>query len=811
MKTMLRTSIVILSFLFQINIVQSQSWEIFFEEYSVDFFSQQFYCQVFPSENNGIGLTINDYSGFDQLPNVFKFDSEGNYIGENSLDIPLGWKPFNVDKSGSTYWLNYYSLKKFDTNQILSWTYTVPTTSGTLWAKSSPEGNTCIKYTNNNSEGAIDWVGSDGNLINTFTLPMEGIAKFYTSYDTSIIYLIFGGVNSSIWRKVNKFNQIVWEKNFDNSVEFLSGSLPDGSTIFVNNEIITKIDAIGNIEWERNVMEYFPNGSVNPSFHSIVRNDGSIVLVTGISNVFLGYSEVFFIKINPNDGEAIWTTHTFNIFSIYSVCYINEMSDGGLVVAASVIANNLIGDRVLIIRTDPQGNTLSNQISGTIHRDNNSDCIPQTTEMPLQQVTVLAQSGTKTYSATSDQNGQFTLPITGGDYQISVAQAGTYWDFCGFTNPVALNPTYDSVQITVVAQANILCPEMHVSIGSNAFRRCFDNNYLSVNYQNLGTMPANNATVTITLDPELIYISATAPLLSQNGQDYTFSIGTVDMLSGGAFSINFKVDCDAEMGKIICADAHAFPDSLCIQGAPRLSENSFCLPVVASFDPNDKTAMVNGKPETVTILPDLGLEYLIRFQNTGNDTAFNIVIVDTLSALLDATSVLPGAASHPYTFELLDGKILRFSFKNILLPDSTTNEVASHGFIKFAVRQKANNPIGSLLRNQAAIYFDYNAPIFTNDSRLVVQPFVKTQEAHTYAQPNITPVPAFDGVHVQSAKDAPTIVAWKLVDMTGRVLLEENVGSDNFFVPRHGLPSGVYGLQFRFVNGAIGVGKVIFE
>ena len=128
----------------------------------------------------------------------------------------------------------------------------------------------------------------------------------------------------------------------------------------------------------------------------------------------------------------------------------------------------------------------------------------------------------------------------------------------------------------------------------------------------------------------------------------------------------------------------------------------------------DKTAFLNGRPESSNVPPNTELEYLIRFQNTGNDTAFNIVILDTLTAYLNAASVLPGAASHPYTFELLDGHILRFSFKNILLPDSNTNEVASHGFVKFRVPQNATAAIGNEIKNSAAIFFDYNEPVLTN-------------------------------------------------------------------------------------------------
>jgi hypothetical protein len=63
-----------------------------------------------------------------------------------------------------------------------------------------------------------------------------------------------------------------------------------------------------------------------------------------------------------------------------------------------------------------------------------------------------------------------------------------------------------------------------------------------------------------------------------------------------------------------------------------------------------------------------------------------VVIRDTLSPLLDISTIRPGAASHNYDFEVYGDRVVQFSFNNILLPDSTVNEAASHGFVAFRVR-----------------------------------------------------------------------------------------------------------------------------
>ena len=76
----------------------------------------------------------------------------------------------------------------------------------------------------------------------------------------------------------------------------------------------------------------------------------------------------------------------------------------------------------------------------------------------------------------------------------------------------------------------------------------------------------------------------------------------------------------------------------------------FCGEVRGSYDPNDKTGFPLGVGATHDILPNQKIEYLIRFQNTGTDTAFNVVIRDTLSADFDILSVQSGVSSHDYNF-----------------------------------------------------------------------------------------------------------------------------------------------------------------
>src|SRR5690606_8518432 len=101
------------------------------------------------------------------------------------------------------------------------------------------------------------------------------------------------------------------------------------------------------------------------------------------------------------------------------------------------------------------------------------------------------------------------------------------------------------------------------------------------------------------------------------------------------------------------------------------------------------------------------IDYTIRFQNTGTDTAFNVLITDTLPAYLDPGSFVVGAASHNFTWELRDAGTLKFSFPDILLPDSNANEAASHGFVSFRIKPREPVLPGTMIENFANIYFDF--------------------------------------------------------------------------------------------------------
>ena len=243
-----------------------------------------------------------------------------------------------------------------------------------------------------------------------------------------------------------------------------------------------------------------------------------------------------------------------------------------------------------------------------------------------------------------------------------------------------------------------------------------------------------------------------------------------------------------------------------------------CQVARGSWDPNEKLAFPIGYGPQHFIEDDQSLEYLIHFQNTGNDTAFYVAIIDTLSSTLDPNSIIMGASSHPYTWELMgtNNPVLAVRFDNIMLPDSNVNEAASHGFVKFRIEQKENTPIGTLIENFVDIYFDLNPPVRTNTvfhtigENFVVVSSINKNEAIDGVEVLVYPNPFHNMANLVVKGKTYESLSLDLYDVTGRKLRQINVqGQNTVQIERGDLSPGVYFYQLHGDAMRIDSGKLI--
>jgi uncharacterized repeat protein (TIGR01451 family) len=222
-----------------------------------------------------------------------------------------------------------------------------------------------------------------------------------------------------------------------------------------------------------------------------------------------------------------------------------------------------------------------------------------------------------------------------------------------------------------------------------------------------------SGTVNITITGACSYFSPAIGALTPNtviGNVLTYNIADFGAISyDSSFNFNILVDTTATQGSQICIQVSiSTPSSELNYNNNLLSQ---CFTVVGSFDPNDKTAFPNA---TLDISGDRWLTYLIRFQNTGTASAEHIYITDTLSASLDWSTFSLLSYSHQPLTQVYNDGLVKFSFPHINLPDSNSNEPASHGYVQYKIRAKDSLAIGSTIENTANIFFDFNAPVITN-------------------------------------------------------------------------------------------------
>lgn len=239
----------------------------------------------------------------------------------------------------------------------------------------------------------------------------------------------------------------------------------------------------------------------------------------------------------------------------------------------------------------------------------------------------------------------------------------------------------------------------------------------------------------------------------------------------------------------------------------------FCAVVQGSYDPNDKQGFPIGYGPQHFIEPGQELDYLIRFQNTGTDTAFNVRIDDVISDKLDLSTFRPGASSHAYEVEFRSDTVV-FLFPNIMLPDSNVNEPLSHGFVKFKINQKPDNEIGDIIENTADIYFDFNEAIITNTTvhelgeEFIIASIDQTTipNLQILAQPN----PTSGETTFRLLGDLPHgKIDLSLFDMTGRQVGTHSFYSSSLNINLGDLPDGLYFFQIKMEGGAIGTGKIL--
>ena len=460
-------------------------------------------------------------------------------------------------------------------------------------------------------------------------------------------------------------------------------------------------------------------------------------------------------------------------------------------------------------------------VSGKCYLDLNSNSIYDSSGEPLLSNTIKREeipSGTISYIYPNNNynNGFYDFIDTSGTYVYEVVNSNPYYTAQA---PTAITSNNQSAQFFDLSLA--LTPNQSFDDIEMLYANTWDFspgsiNYISTSVRNNGTNVANG-TITITFDSLLSIYNNNGGIV--NGNTISFNIN--NLASGTIQHNTFQtyLSTNAQFGDSINLNFNASIAGNDIDN----SNNNFIInsPVYAAYDPNDiqvdKTIL-----SSINVQQDAYLTYTIRFQNTGNAAAQNVYLTDSLSNYLDPAYFEVIYSEHPnYLIQFLNTNdsskpyVLKVIYNNINLPDSNTNEAASHGKFVFKIKVKNNTPLGSIIPASAAIYFDYSPAVITNMvSTLVMDPTQINYHNQFNFTSYLAPNPAKENIQLIIKSESNCIINMSLFDISGQLMLSQEkqltIGQNVIEQSLINLNQGFYILKIATAEGKIvGLHKLI--
>ncbi|MBL7892576.1 MAG: T9SS type A sorting domain-containing protein, partial [Bacteroidia bacterium] len=458
----------------------------------------------------------------------------------------------------------------------------------------------------------------------------------------------------------------------------------------------------------------------------------------------------------------------------------------------------------------PIDGTNCGSVSGNVFIDGNLNCTYNTGEIYFQNAIVTANPGNR--NAITDQNGNYVFNnMSYATYSISHAGKNNIFPSCGSSQNVTVNagnPIINNINFVDTASPKI---DIQVTSWCSAIVPGFSGS-VSLSLNNLlKTSASGKLTVVLPAGFAAAIINCTPASDGINGDTVFWNY--TNLITASTYQINFTTPVNTALGSTFKCCANASVAGYEVD----LTNNSACAQAIVrgSFDPNDKSVSPIDKPVQGGItLADNELTYQIRFQNTGNGPAVNIIVKDTLSDKLDVSTLQMIRASHNYILDILPGNVLRWRFNSIMLPDKGSDEPGSHGWIVYRIKQNSSNQIGDIIKNTAHIYFDFNEAVVTNTtvSKLVL-PLMVNESATGSGNVMVFPNPFSElttFVVEQDKINAP--YSFELIDVLGKKVKTMNqLTGKQFEVTRTGLQNGIYFYKIYTDKNVIGVGKLVVE
>ncbi|UZR98129.1 DUF7619 domain-containing protein [Chondrinema litorale] len=380
-----------------------------------------------------------------------------------------------------------------------------------------------------------------------------------------------------------------------------------------------------------------------------------------------------------------------------------------------------------ILTVEYTGDVNNASIKGTVFYDGNQNGILDDGEIGLTgfKSTLLPEN----LITISNESGAINYSVPLGNYDLGLI-SGEKWTFTT-DSTYQINLEEDDATDYLFGLVTVVQDTAVVLDINNPRVRCQEDVVYTLTYKNNSSFTLDQSEITLNFDTKFTLIESSLTPLSFTDSTIIWQIENLNPTEQGKIEITFKAPDFTNLGNTV-ANEVIFENELITE------EKTVTQIVNCTYDPNDKLVTPTGvKGENYTLKNEF-LEYTIRFQNTGNDTAYNIEIRDELDNDLDVSTFELVSHSDSLNIEINKFNELIFNFDNIFLPDSNANEKASHGFVKYRIKPKENLPDFTEITNTAYIYFDFNPAIATNTTLNTLVDFIPPNAPESLSYSNVS-------------------------------------------------------------------------
>ncbi|KQR93499.1 hypothetical protein ASG01_10010 [Chryseobacterium sp. Leaf180] len=625
------------------------------------------------------------------------------------------------------------------------------------------------------------------NLLNELTVT-NNITLTNQSFSNlpSLVYLNVYSNNLSNLTVTNcPLLQEISASNNNNLSLLTLTTVPSLKTILVNNDNLTNLNlsALPQLQTISAINNDLISIdlSQNPIISSVYLSNNNLQTVN-IKNGGQSFPGDFFLENNP---------------LVYLCCDTEDQQ----LARSNLDADGLYTATVNTYCSFIPGGTVYTIQGNTKYDSNNNDCDANDQNKALQKFNIA--NGTTSGSIIANNSGNYSIPVQAGTHAITpILENPAYFNIspASFTAnlPAMTSPLTQNFCLTANGNHNdlevLIIPITAAAPGFNAKYK--------IVYKNKGTASQSGTLVYNFNDNLMNFLTSTLAPNAQTTGVLNWNFSNLLPFESREITVTFTLNMPTQNPPLLGGNILNYSSQINGATDETPTDNLITLnqTVVNSFDPNDKTCL-----EGATISPSqVGnyVHYLIRFENTGTANAQNIVVKDDIDlSKFDLSTLVPLNGSHNFVTRITGSNTVEFIFENIQLPFL---DAANDGYVTFKIKTKANLVLGSTFSNTAKIYFDYNAPIFTNTYATTVQNLLATNETVKKDQSfSIFPNPAHDVLQIRSKEK---IVKTEIYDVAGRIL--KTSVSDNEEIDVSDLPNGDYLIKI-FTKDKISTEKFI--